>query len=316
MKTWLIEHQQLLSQQIETERLPHAILISGVVESGKKFLGAWLVEILLCQNKSLSKDTIFQACGQCKACHLNHSKTYPDNLVLSTDNKSIGVDDIRHVSQFLEKTAHIGNMKTVLIPAAEKMTTAAANALLKTLEEPTNNSIIVLLTADMDILLPTIISRCRIYSLRPSVGQTLLASIGGNDEHFFANISHLPELTDQGIKAEYHEFTSLYINYLVEHTGRSELLSLLNGNPYALRWLEKTTVNLMRTQHQWQTEFTKNKELTNKVKLALNHDTLWLISQLILAASKQIKIITQVNSKFLMEKLLIDIFHTVQLKGE
>ena len=83
----------------------------------------------------------------------------------------------RVCNRFLQTTAHIGKFKTVLIENAQTMTQAAANALLKTLEEPTANSIIILVTNDIEMLLPTIVSRCRVLNIRPNVGQALLQSM-------------------------------------------------------------------------------------------------------------------------------------------
>ena len=178
MKPWLIEPQKLLSRQINNNCLPHAILISGVDGSGKQELAQWLIKVLVCQSPVRQQESqLLHACGQCKTCLLHQSKTYPDHIHVESQTKTIGIDEIRLASRFLEKTAHIGINKTVLIPKAEKMTVAAANALLKTLEEPTDNSVIVLLSCDATSLLPTIISRCRLFNIRPPVGDALLEGL-------------------------------------------------------------------------------------------------------------------------------------------
>ena len=81
MQTWLNQHQQLLSEQIEQNRLPHAILFSGVTGSGKSVLANWLVQVLLCQqlNKGLEQK-VLTPCMQCKSCRLYRQGTYPDFL--------------------------------------------------------------------------------------------------------------------------------------------------------------------------------------------------------------------------------------------
>ena len=207
-----MSHQQLLTQQYLTNTLPHAILINGAIGSGKLNLAQWLVNVLLCQSlqkkigHQQSTDTLLQgevnACGRCKTCLLANNRNYPDHLTLELTGASIGVDDVRRVNAFLEKTAHIGTFKSVLISDAQSMTLAAANALLKTLEEPSPNSIIILLSHEIELLLPTIISRCRLLTMKGQVGEALVSQfhqqtgcLDNNELSAFINLSHLPELT-------------------------------------------------------------------------------------------------------------------------
>ena len=313
MKNWLIEQQILLSNQIVDNRLPHAILISGVEGAGKSELAQWLIKILLCQQTIKHPETkVLGACGQCKTCQLYRSQTYPDNITVNSKTKTIGIDDIRLVSRFLEKTAHIGINQTVLIPTAEKMTVAAANALLKTLEEPTNNSVIVLTTCDADNLLPTIISRSRLYTIRPPVGNKLLAGLGivankisqNKADEQFINLTQLPEMSNQVKQQEFIEFQKCFFNYLLNHQAKN--IKLLAEQPEALRWLEKILVNLMRSQHNWaECDLDDNLRLMFEQKIKPN--TLWLIYQEIVKTNKQIKSYSQINGVFTMEKLMVDI---------
>jgi DNA polymerase-3 subunit delta' len=313
MKNWLIEQQILLSNQIIDDRLPHAILISGVEGAGKSELAQWLIKNLLCQQTIKHPDSkVLNACGQCKTCQLYQSQTYPDHMTVNSKTKTIGVDDIRLASRFLEKTAHIGINQTVLIPMAEKMTVAAANALLKTLEEPTDNSIIVLSTCDADNLLPTIISRSRLYSIRPPVGSELIAGLGlvinrpsqQNTSEQFINLTHLPEINDQGKQQEFIKFQNDFFTYLLNHQAKN--IKLLAEQPEALRWLEKILVNLMRIEHNW-VECDLNDNVIQIFEQKIKSDTLWSIYQEILQTNKQLKLYSQINSVFVMEKLLVDI---------
>ena len=125
MNSWLASQQEMLSQQILANVLPHAILITGAKGAGKNQLANWLKELLICQ-KPVAKNNIFTACQQCKTCLLYKSKTYPDTLSITAERNTIGVDTIRLASQFFEKTAQIGKVKTAFISQAELMTTAAA----------------------------------------------------------------------------------------------------------------------------------------------------------------------------------------------
>jgi DNA polymerase-3 subunit delta' len=319
-KQWLFEYQQLFTQQIQSSCLPHALLISGVTGSGKQTLATWLVNVLLCKQPSfISENRILKACGQCKSCHLYNSQTYPDQLTVSSETKSIGVEDIRKAGRFLEKTAQIGQVKTVMIPKAEKMTVAAANALLKTLEEPSASSILILLTSDADTLLPTVISRCRLIALRPPVGKALFEQIGQEQSSPYANLTQLPELLSDDIQQEYQHFYHLFIGYLSTNLGRIELLDQLKTSKHTLRWLEKIITNLMREQHQWgnsqelnDTQFSRSDEVPTLMTVKkINPNTLWQIYQHIQKCVHQLKSLTQTNAQLNYEKLLIDIKHAV-----
>tara|TARA_B110000114_G_scaffold181548_1_gene219172 strand:- start:167 stop:1135 length:969 start_codon:yes stop_codon:yes gene_type:complete len=313
MESWLIEQQILLSNQVIDKRLPHAILISGVKGSGKSELGQWLIKTLLCQQTIKHHDSdVLNACGQCKTCQLYRSQTYPDHITINSKTKTIGIDEIRLTSRFLEKTAHIGINQTILIPMAEKMTVAAANALLKTLEEPTDNSVIILLTCDADNLLPTIISRCRSYTIRPPVGNKLLAGLGTvlnktSQQKIcdqFINLTHLPEISVQEKQQEFTEFQNKFMTYLLNHQANN--IKLLAEQPEALRWLEKILVNLMRSQNNW-VKYDINDDLMQIFKQKIKPDTLWSIYQEIVKTNKKIKSYSQINSSLMMEKLLVDI---------
>jgi len=316
MKPWLAEQQMLLSRQIIDNRFPHAMLFSGGIGSGKLDLAEWLIKVLLCDKPTKKTEThILHSCEQCKACRLYQSQTYPDHISVSSQAKSIGVDDIRLVSRFLEKTAHIGTYKSVLIPMAEKMTVAASNALLKTLEEPTDNSVIVLLSCDADNLLPTIISRSRLFNLRPPIGNELLDGLVLNaginsqsviDEKFI-NLTNLPELTDENTLNQFTDFQDKLFVYLAYHQEQAILLKTLVDEPFAIRWLETITVNLMRANYNWLSATELKADLRQRLEQNLKPDTLWSIYQIIVNSNKQMKSYSQVNSQFVMEKLLIDI---------
>jgi DNA polymerase-3 subunit delta' len=297
--------QLLLSQQISANRLPHAILISGVKGSGKSQLANWLSQVLLCQQaKQPDQQGLLQPCDHCKACRLYQSKTYPDHLTLSTQTRTLGVDDIRRGSYFLEKTAQLGTTKIVLIPDAHKMTPAAANALLKTLEEPTNNSVIILWCEQSERLLATITSRCRLYNIRnQAANQTDSYALTGKQ--------------DEPLDAQHQGFKQLFLTFLLNRGGRLELLSQLKQQRDAFAWLENLLTTLVWQQHQQgassittgRLSLTANERQLYSQAIAegLNHDTLWQVYQLVISSNKQLLSLTQANPEFVVEKLLVDI---------
>ena len=175
---WLTPRFEKLISRLTAGRLHHGLLLTGPVGIGKQVLAEALSKTILCKQRRPQG-----ACGQCQACNLFAAGTHPDMAELTSD-KQLGVDAIRQGIGRLNATAQLNGNKVLVIPRAEKMTEPAANALLKTLEEPTNNTFIVLLTARPQQLLPTIISRCEkhIFSV-PAPAQALqwLTDQGIND---------------------------------------------------------------------------------------------------------------------------------------
>lgn len=156
--TWL----QLVSSA-QQGRLGHAIGLPWNPALGTDKLAHQLTQWLLCQSPEKGN----KACGQCKSCLLLSANNHPDYLMLGDDAEtSIGVDSIRQLQQRLSNTAHQGGHKVVLLVNAQNMTLPAANALLKTLEEPPRQSTLIVATDRWDALLPTVRSRLQYYKVQ------------------------------------------------------------------------------------------------------------------------------------------------------
>lgn len=157
-----------LTGRFLASRLHHALLLAGPAGIGKAELATDLSRMLLCR-----KTTSVGACGDCQSCHLFAANTHPDLHVLQSE-KQLGVDAVRSGIAKLGATAQMSNNKVLLIKGADSMTESASNALLKTLEEPTDNTFLILLTDKLQRLLPTILSRCEKHKLGvPPVAQSL-----------------------------------------------------------------------------------------------------------------------------------------------
>lgn len=156
---WQAEIWQQLQQRRDSARLPHALLLSGPAGIGKQQFAQAFAESLLC--KSPTDDGT--ACGHCKACELVAAGSHPDWLKIAPEEegKSIKVDQVRALAEFTALHAHYEGYKVVIVQPAEQMNHAAANSLLKTLEEPSDNTVLLLVTANPQRLLPTIRSRCQ-----------------------------------------------------------------------------------------------------------------------------------------------------------
>lgn len=152
-----------LMAAIEQNKISHAYIIAGERYSGKEFIAKIYAAAMLCD------DEADRPCGKCPNCIKSFSDNNPDIINVVHDKPNvISVEDIRsQVNNSVAIKPYGGKRKIYIINDAEKMNMQAQNALLKTLEEPPEYVTILLLTANMDELLPTILSRCVILSMRP-----------------------------------------------------------------------------------------------------------------------------------------------------
>jgi DNA polymerase-3 subunit delta' len=180
---WHDEPWQRLQARRQRNAMPHALLLAGPAGLGKRAFALRLVQGLLCQN---ARDG--DACGECRSCLLFQAGTHPDVIALGfglrkdgVQRSEIVVDQIRELSARLAKVSQFGGWQIATIEPADAMNVAAANALLKTLEEPAAQTLL-LLVADAPWRLPqTIRSRCqRIEFQLPETAQAVawLSALG------------------------------------------------------------------------------------------------------------------------------------------
>ena len=158
------EHKAVIGSLVSlhsNNHLPHAVLMTSVSGVGLTSAASSLCATLLCERNN------DESCGECSSCSRVSAGTHGDYrwLKVAEGKASIGVDQIREACDFVTRTAGYGSQKILVISDAEKMTTGASNALLKTLEEPQGNSLIVLLSQRTWLLPATIRSRCQTWRL-------------------------------------------------------------------------------------------------------------------------------------------------------
>lgn len=157
---WLRPTWQQLMNAARTGRLGHAVGIGWYPELGSDKLIDEFAQWLLCQQKAQAT----RACGDCKSCRLMASGHHPDLIQFGHDaSQSIGIDDIRVIQQKLTQSAHQDGEKVAILVNAQLLTSAAANALLKTLEEPPGATTVIVASNAWQRLLPTIRSRLQHY---------------------------------------------------------------------------------------------------------------------------------------------------------
>ena len=150
------EWQYLLTRR-DNNKLPHSLLITGQPGVGKTSFALAFAELLLCQEPGT------KACGQCHSCKLFQAESHPDFKFIQPEasGKIIKIEQIRDVIDMLNKKSHQNGYQIIIIKPAHAMNSAASNALLKTLEEPQGEVMLILLTDQPASLLPTIRSRCQ-----------------------------------------------------------------------------------------------------------------------------------------------------------
>lgn len=157
--SWQQDQWQTLITRLHAGRLAHGLLLHGPAGTGKNDFAQHFARALLCRQPGADGEP----CGICQACHLNAAGTHPDLLRLSPeeDSKFIRVDQVRSLSARLSAKSQLGGYRVALITPAERMNTEAANSLLKTLEEPGADTVLLLVSAQPARLPATVRSRCQ-----------------------------------------------------------------------------------------------------------------------------------------------------------
>lgn len=162
----LVGHEQIkehMQAAIRDKKPFHAYLFQGEEGVGKEALARTFAAGLQCQSESADKP-----CKECVSCRQMESGNQPDVIWVTREKASLGVDEIREqLCNTMDIKPFSSPYKIYLVPEAEKMTEAAQNALLKTIEEPPEYGIVILMTSNISALLPTIQSRCLTMEFRP-----------------------------------------------------------------------------------------------------------------------------------------------------
>ena len=187
---------------LRSDRLVHAWLFWGEEGLGASTLAYSWVQMLFCE-----ADVEDRPCGQCDGCRKLQTANHPDFLHISPDGQSIKLEQTKAIQQWISMRPIESRYRVCLMEHADRMTPEAANSLLKSIEDPSNDIIFVLTSENLDRILPTIRSRCRSIRLTPVA---------------FQELAH-----------------SLVKEHSMSHEAAMELARLANGNPgQAERFLE------------------------------------------------------------------------------
>jgi len=273
--------------------MPHALLLAGPEHCGKLDFAKSLAKSLLCE---LRDETSQLACDQCKSCRLFEAGSHPDYTAVQLAEKKsqIVVDQIRKLNEFVYLSRSYEGSRVIIIAPVERLNVNAANSLLKTLEEPPEKTVLILVSANPSELIPTIRSRCQVLHLpQPSLEQAthwLSAQSTENPvDELLVAAGGKPMLAQQLDRDE---------RLATRKQLATDILKLLRGNlslvSVAKNWEKSPKADLLDWQLQWvqamiRSQYLGEGESTDKISPHLYHlmtqsiDSLWELHDGLLA---------------------------------
>jgi DNA polymerase-3 subunit delta' len=313
---WQQETWKRLLQMISQQRVPQALLVSGIKGLGKRVLIQQFAQALLCHSRLVDGDS----CGQCVSCRLFQANTHPDWIVITPepDKTIIGIEAIRQLSVQLTLKSQFDTYRVVLISLAEQLNQAAANGFLKTLEEPNQHTCIVLLTEKPNQLPATIRSRCQKILLTPPAFSTveswLMAQRPEDNVKILFHLAQSAPLlalqyaTDQLFSQRLECFSDWL------KVARAELNPIIVAEKWIkyemniiLFWLITWNSDMIKYSYCSTPPFIYHIDLAEELKLLVNQlDLIKLDRYYQKLLTKYQQLDTQVNKQLLCEELLID----------
>lgn len=260
---WLEPYLAKLNRYIESGRLPNALLILSDSVSGLHLINHFANKLYCSQSLQ------GQACGECGPCKMFNAGSYPDFFILQPeqDTKTIKIDAIRKMSQSLALASQFNAPRIVIISPAQVMTLQAANALLKTLEEPADNTTLILLADKPSSVPATIRSRCQQISIDKvnfSIAKQWLSDQGCEEaDTYMALANNEPLLAKQ----MWQEEALVVRNEFFEHF--SKLFSgKISPVDFAAKCMQQKTQPLVTWLLSWLTDTIKVSQKVDKKHLS------------------------------------------------
>lgn len=314
---WQQSNWQMLLQQIEQQRLPHALLLTGLPSMGKLEFAHLIINFLSCEQPQQ------QACGQCRACQLLAAGTHPDVAVLQPEKPgaAIKVDQVRELTAKFNQSSQLGRYKLAVIEPAEAMNIASANAILKTLEEPFGDTLIILVSHQPAKLIATIRSRCQ--QIKFAVPQNALSESWLQQQldrkqdvaSLLALADGVPLLALDYAKTDMLKQRKTLLLELISILQQQTAPTVIAGKYYAelslplfLSWLMAIVSDLLKLYQQADRKTLNHinflpelEKLSSMMTLSSTIHTIDLLKEAMKLANRPINI----NSQLLIEKVLI-----------
>ena len=312
---WLQPHWQHLCDYNDQNRVPQALLISGNKGLGKLQLATHYTAALLCTNRQQHG----VACNHCNSCLLLKAQSHPDFIQLQPEEpgKTITIDQVRQLISRLTLKPQFDQYRVIIIDPAELMNKAAANAFLKYLEEPTERTVMVLITAKPTRLLPTIVSRCqKIVITQPDkfiINSWLKQHTTDKDVSLLLNLAQNSPL----LALDYAEADTLSLRnecfeaWLNISLKRQHPVIVAENwhklpAPFLLTWLTTWVIDLIKCHYQINTDALYNPDFKERFQVLVEKiepKGLYELYDLLLMRQKLLE--TSINKQCLFEEILI-----------
>lgn len=309
--------QQLL-EYVVLQRVPQALLISGSAGIGKRHLAEIYARSLLCHHPL----TDHAACGVCQGCKLWEAQTHPDYILIEPEEpgKGIGIDKIRQLIVKLALKPQFSAYRVVIIEPADLMNTAAANAFLKSLEEPTERTCLLLLTDKPARLPATIRSRCQ--SLHCQTPDKAIAmqwlqqqAVKQNPELLLSLAQGAPLLARQYAENNLSSIREeLFQNWMLVAEGKANLIALAEQwqkqdkleLSVLLKWMISWIADLTKMAYRADSHTLQNPDFKKSLQALagrLELKQVYAFYDALLEAHSQLS--SQINKQLMLEQLLI-----------
>jgi DNA polymerase-3 subunit delta' len=315
---WLHAHWRQLAAYAEQQRIPQALIFSGRAELGQEALALAFAHSLLCFAPQTGK-----ACGFCHACQLCDVGNHPDLLFLQPEepSKLIGIDAVRRLVTRLALKPQYERQRVVIIQPADALNTAAANAFLKCLEEPTERTSFILLTRHANRLPATIRSRCQqmhFLSPEPDIAIQWLRQQGVKQapERILAIAQGSPVLAlqyaGQGMETLHMQMFNDWLNVIQHPAQVLEVAEQWQKQSQVdieviLTWMASWLTDLIKLSHSAEQKHLRHPDLQVRLQALLkplNFRAVYAHYDLINRSRQQLQ--TTLNKQLLLEKLLIE----------
>lgn len=253
-------NKYILKETITKGNILHSYMFFGTEGIGKKLFALEFAKMILCENQKNSP------CEKCKSCIEFDSNNNPDFFFIEPDGNSIKIDQIRNMQKGILEKPIISSKKVYIINNAETMTKEAQNCLLKTLEEPQEYVVIILIVSDENSMLPTIKSRCTKIFFEKISDENLKTYIKEKigDVHFEESMIKLSEGSiGKCIEISKKQEILKKIEDFINNIENMDEVQIINASSYFNE--NKEDINLI-LDYIYILIFNKTKDFSNKIK--------------------------------------------------
>lgn len=316
---WFEDQWQRVLRLHNGNHLPHALLLSGMPGIGKACLAEAIAGYVMCHQPLADS-----ACGTCRSCVLLNSSGHPDLYFLRPEElgKPIKVDQVRQLTEFMHNTAQQGGYRVVVLEPAEGMNISAANALLKTLEEPGRDTLLILITHQLGQVMPTVRSRCQrldCHTPLESVAVQWLVkelSVEPHEAEQLLKVVHGAPLAGLEFKKRGHQtlradFLTALRDILRQRKTPLEVAGqfLKADFDLLLGWLQGLLADITRILLMGNDDLIRNKDMQKLLKgVAKNStkDKIFTLADLVQSERFSLQRRLNPNKQLLLERILID----------